>query len=46
MSYNTWQNNYGSDPSVAGSTFWIDTKAVTITGIAPKGFYGDQSCPN
>src|SRR5580704_4564722 len=42
MSYNTWQNNYGSDPSVVGSTFWINTKAVTITGIAPKGFYGDR----
>jgi macrolide transport system ATP-binding/permease protein len=42
MSYNTWQNNYGSDPSVAGSTFWINTKAVTIAGIAPKGFYGDR----
>src|SRR5271168_3069391 len=42
MSYNTWQNNYGSDPSVVGSTFWIDTKAVTVTGIAPKGFYGDR----
>jgi macrolide transport system ATP-binding/permease protein len=42
MSYNTWQNNYGSDPSVVGSTFWINTRAVTITGIAPKGFYGDR----
>jgi macrolide transport system ATP-binding/permease protein len=42
MSYNTWQDNYGSDPSVVGSTFWINTKAVTITGIAPKGFYGDR----
>jgi predicted permease len=42
MSYNTWQSNYGGDPSVVGSTFWINTKAVTITGIAPKGFYGDR----
>ena len=42
MSYNTWQNNYGGDPSVVGSTFWINTRAVTITGIAPKGFYGDR----
>jgi predicted permease len=42
MSYNTWQNNYASDPSVPGSTFWINTKTVTITGIAPKGFYGDR----
>jgi MacB-like protein len=42
MSYDTWQNNYGSDPSVVGSTFWINTTAVTITGIAPKGFFGDR----
>src|ERR1700727_928442 len=42
MSYNTWQNNYGSDSSVVGSTFWINTKAATIAGIAPKGFYGDR----
>ena len=42
MSYNAWQNDYASDPSVVGSTFWINTRAVTITGIAPKGFYGDR----
>jgi predicted permease len=42
MSYDLWQNNYAGDPSVVGSTFWINTKAVTITGIAPKGFYGDR----
>ena len=42
MSYDMWQNNYASDPSVVGGTFWINTKAVTITGIAPKGFYGDR----
>ena len=42
MSYNTWQNNYGGDPSIVGSTFWINTRAVTIAGIAPKGFYGDR----
>ena len=42
MSYDMWQNNYAGDPSVVGNTFWINTKAVTITGIAPKGFYGDR----
>ena len=42
MSYDMWQNNYAGDPSVIGSTFWINTKAVTIAGIAPKGFYGDR----
>jgi macrolide transport system ATP-binding/permease protein len=42
MSYDTWQNNYAGDPSVVGSTFSINTRPVTITGIAPKGFYGDR----
>jgi macrolide transport system ATP-binding/permease protein len=42
MSYDMWQNNYAGDPSIVGSTFWINTRAVTITGVAPKGFYGDR----
>jgi predicted permease len=42
MSYETWQHNYAGDPSVVGSTFWINTKAVTIAGIAPKGYFGDR----
>ena len=42
MSYDMRQNNYAGDPSVVGSTFWINTRAVTIAGIAPKGFYGDR----
>jgi predicted permease len=42
MSYETWQRDYSGDHSVIGSTFWINTKAVTVVGIAPKGFYGDR----
>lgn len=42
MSYNMWQNNYAGDPSVIGSTFWINTRPVTITGIAPRKFFGDR----
>jgi hypothetical protein len=42
MSYGTWQRDYASDPSVVGGTFWINTKPVTIVGIAPMGFYGDR----
>ena len=30
------------DPAVVGSTFWVNTKPVTIAGIAPQGFYGDR----
>src|SRR5262249_55689 len=42
MSYDLWQSSYNADPSVVGSTFWINTKPVTIIGIAPKVFYGDR----
>jgi macrolide transport system ATP-binding/permease protein len=42
MSYAAWQRDYAGDPAVVGGTFWVNTKAVTITGIAPKGFFGDR----
>jgi macrolide transport system ATP-binding/permease protein len=42
MSYETWKNSYASDKSVVGSTFYVNTKPVTIAGIAPEGFYGDR----
>jgi predicted permease len=42
MSYEEWQRNFAGDASVVGSTFWINTKPVTIVGIAPEGFYGDR----
>lgn len=41
MSYHTWQQQFGLDPSVIGSTFNIDGAPYTITGVAPPGFYGD-----
>jgi macrolide transport system ATP-binding/permease protein len=42
MSYDEWQQEYAGDPGVVGSAFYINTKPVTIIGIAPKGFYGDR----
>ncbi len=42
MSYDAWQEDYAGDPSVVGSTFYVNTKPVTIVGVAPKGFYGDR----
>jgi macrolide transport system ATP-binding/permease protein len=42
MSYQAWQHDYAGDASVIGSTFWVNTKPVTIVGITPKGFYGDR----
>ena len=42
MSYEAWQNNYAGDAAVVGSTFWVNTKPVTVVGVAPRGFYGDR----
>ena len=42
MSYEAWQHGYAGDPSIIGSTFRVNTKPVTVVGIAPQGFYGDR----
>ena len=42
MSYATWKDAYNGDDSVVGSTFWMNTKPVTVVGVAPEGFYGDR----
>lgn len=41
ISYRTWQQSYGSDPSLIGSTFLMEGHPVTLVGVAPAGFYGD-----
>ncbi|HTJ30037.1 MAG TPA: ABC transporter permease [Acidobacteriaceae bacterium] len=42
MSYESWQREYAGDRALVGSTFWINTKPVTVVGIAPQGFFGDR----
>ena len=41
ISYHTWQTRFGSDPSVIGASFIINTVPYTIVGVAPQRFYGD-----
>ncbi len=41
MSHRLWQNTYGSDPTVVGSTFIVEGHAFTLIGVAPPGFFGD-----
>jgi len=38
MSYQLWQQKYGSDPSVIGSVFDINDKPFTVVGITPQPF--------
>jgi predicted permease len=41
LSYRAWQQEYGSDPSMVGSTMIIDGHPFTLIGITPPGFFGE-----
>ena len=41
LSYRAWQQQYGSDPSIVGSTMILDGHPFTIVGITPPGFFGE-----
>jgi predicted permease len=41
ISHHRWQEDYGADPSVVGSTFVVDGHPFTVIGIAPPGFFGE-----
>jgi putative ABC transport system permease protein len=40
LSFHAWQEKYGSDPAVVGSTYQINGHSFTIVGVAPVGFVG------
>jgi predicted permease len=46
LSHHTWQNTYGSDPTVVGSTFVIEGHPFTVIGVAPPGFFGETLRPD
>jgi predicted permease len=46
LSYRTWQNQFGGDPSMVGARLLINEIPVTVIGIAPAGFYGDRLTAN
>ena len=41
MNYHTWQQHFGLDPLVIGSTIDINGAPYTIAGVTPPRFYGD-----
>ena len=41
MSHQTWQAEYGADPSVVGSTFVVEGHPFTVIGVTPPGFFGE-----
>jgi predicted permease len=42
LSYQAWQGEYASDPSIVGSTIYVQARPFTIVGISPPGFFGDR----
>jgi predicted permease len=42
LSYHAWQSQFAADPSIIGSTIYIQAHPFTVIGIAPPGFYGDR----
>jgi len=41
LSHQSWQTNYGGDPSVVGSSFVIEGHPFTIIGVTPPSFFGE-----
>src|ERR1700749_64597 len=47
MSFRTWQEKFGKDPSIMGAGLIINGQAFTLVGVTPPAFCGDrvQSIP-
>jgi len=42
LSYQGWQNDFGGDPTIVGSTISIEAHPFTVIGIGPPGYFGDR----
>lgn len=42
LSYRTWQQKFGLDPSVIGASFIINGQPYTVVGITPPGYFGER----
>lgn len=40
LSYEYWQTRFGQSPAVLGDTLIVNGQAMTIIGVAPRGFEG------
>jgi len=40
LSFDYWQRHFGGDPAVLGRTLVINDQALTIVGVAARGFHG------
>jgi len=46
LSYKSWQADFAADPSVVGSTVYVQMHPFVVAGVAPPGFFGDRLVPN
>jgi macrolide transport system ATP-binding/permease protein len=46
VSYKAWQGEYTADPSIVGSTIYVQGRPFTVIGVAPPGFFGDRETDN
>jgi predicted permease len=42
MSFRTWREKFDGDRTVVGAEFVMNSRPVTVVGIAPPGFFGDR----
>ncbi len=42
MSYQCWQQRFGSDPSIIGKNLIVNGNSYTVIGITPQGFFGTE----
>jgi predicted permease len=42
MSFRTWQDKFGKDPSVIGAGLIVNGQPFTLVGVTPPGFFGDR----
>jgi predicted permease len=42
LSYQVWQTDYAADPAIVGSTLYMQSRPVTVVGVAAPRFYGDR----
>ena len=42
LSYAAWETEFGRDPSIVGTTVYVQRHPFTVAGVAPAGFFGDR----
>ncbi|HUF27219.1 MAG TPA: ABC transporter permease [Gemmatimonadaceae bacterium] len=40
LGHGLWQRRFGADPTIVGRTVQMNDVALTVLGVAPRGFYG------